>query len=606
MRLLLLLLTLLCPPLAHPALGQRGRAGADADDAGHDDDARAIAYTIRPVARGGGRLVLEVELEFRGGDRGESTLTLPSSWGGRERLYESIRELRVVAPRGATLRDTGRPWVKRVTYPRAAGGGDAPVVRVTYEVVQTWSGDAGSRESGERERLYRPMLERDYFHVFGSGVFVRTTAESGRVVPVTLRWRGVPDDWSVINSHGVVAAPGERGEREQRFRASPSELDYSVFVGGDFRVHRLRTEGGPLYVAVRGTWKFTDEALLDVLGRVVRAEREFWEDRDFPYYLVTMIPTGERGGGSLGGTGLTNSFALYAYDDVPLGIELKRTIAHEMFHAWNPARLAARSDGYERHRWFGEGVTEFYTRLLLLRAGLITADEYLADYNERLHDYYTSPSRTATEERASRAFFSESRLAQLPYQRGDVLAHRWNARIREATGGRSSLDDVMRALLRRARDHDSLFTADVLAAAVRRYTRPLGHDPRADITRYVERGELVPADSGALGPCARLRDVPFGPFDLGFDAASLARTAQVRRVDRESNAYAAGLRDGQRVRSIAYTDNLATRPVRITVVDSAGAERTLEFLPQGEPRVLVPQYELRGGCTPAELRRGLL
>ncbi|HKG92503.1 MAG TPA: hypothetical protein VKA84_11445, partial [Gemmatimonadaceae bacterium] len=372
-RFAFLLLLLLLPPAT--AAAQRA---ARRDDR---DAARALAYTLRPVPRGAG-LVLAVELEFTGGAGGETTLTLPTTWGGRERLYEGIRELRALSPR-TSLRDGGRPWLKRVTHPPGAP------VRVAYEVVQTWR--RGESEGGDRERLYRPILSRDYVHFFGSGVFVRASEQSGVQVPVTLRWRDVPDDWVLANSWAALA----RGERVQHFRASPSELDYSVFVAGDFRLHRIRTEGGPITVALRGAWKFTDDELLDVLGRIVRAEREFWDERDFPYYLVTLIPTGERGGGNLGGTGLTNSCALYAYDDVRLGIEMKRTIAHELFHAWNPARLTARSDGYERHRWFGEGVTDYYARALLLRAGLLTPAEYVADVNERLHGYYTSPVRTA-------------------------------------------------------------------------------------------------------------------------------------------------------------------------------------------------------------------
>jgi predicted metalloprotease with PDZ domain len=167
----------------------------------------------------------------------------------------------------------------------------------------------------------------------------------------------------------------------------------------------------------------------------------------------------------------------------------------------------------------------------------------------------------------------------------------------------------MRGLLRRAEQfgRDSLFTADALAAAVRRFTGRLGHDPRADIARYVERGESIPADSAALGPCAALREIPFGPFDLGFDVSSLNRSAALRGVDRESNAYRAGLRDGQRLRSISYAEGAATRPVRITIADTVGgAERTIEYLPQGAPWTLVPQYEVRAGCSMDELRRGLL
>jgi hypothetical protein len=104
---LLVLLALVLLPV--PALAQSdGR-----------DEARALTYTLRPVPRGAG-LVLEVEMEFTGDAGGETTLTLPSSWGGRERLYEGIRELRALSPRTA-VRGTGRAWVKQQASATSSG-----------------------------------------------------------------------------------------------------------------------------------------------------------------------------------------------------------------------------------------------------------------------------------------------------------------------------------------------------------------------------------------------------------------------------------------------------------------------------------------------------
>ncbi|MFD0862853.1 M61 family metallopeptidase [Sungkyunkwania multivorans] len=68
------------------------------------------------------------------------------------------------------------------------------------------------------------------------------------------------------------------------------------------------------------------------------------------------------------------------------------TVAHEFFHAWNAERLRPRSlepFDYEDANlsgelWFAEGFTSYYGHLTLLRAGIISEEEYL----DRLTDTY--------------------------------------------------------------------------------------------------------------------------------------------------------------------------------------------------------------------------
>jgi predicted metalloprotease with PDZ domain len=100
--------------------------------------------------------------------------------------------------------------------------------------------------------------------------------------------------------------------------------------------------------------------------------------------------------------------------------------------------------------WFSEGFTDYYTSLLLLRAGLITSDDYVADYNSVLKNYYTSPFRNHSNKQILIDRLSNYDAQRQPYQRGNLLAHNWNAQIRAVTGGKYSLDDVMRDLFKSA------------------------------------------------------------------------------------------------------------------------------------------------------------
>jgi predicted metalloprotease with PDZ domain len=119
---------------------------------------------------------------------------------------------------------------------------------------------------------------------------------------------------------------------------------------------------------------------------------------------------------------------------------------------------------YTRSLWVAEGITSYYDRLLVRRAGLCTVDEYLkADASsatslddlgkseiERLQE---TPGRLVQPlENASldawikfyRRDENTPNTAISYYTKGAVVAWLLDARIRRATGGSKSLDDVMR------------------------------------------------------------------------------------------------------------------------------------------------------------------
>jgi predicted metalloprotease with PDZ domain len=174
----------------------------------------------------------------------------------------------------------------------------------------------------------------------------------------------------------------------------------------------------------------------------------------------------------------------------------------------------------------------------------------------------------------------------LPYQRGDLLAHNWNAAIRAATGGRASLDDVMRDALAAARGPAARATVEDIDGLVRKHL-PAGI--LGDVRRYVDAGQTITPSEGALGPCVRMERVEMQEFELGFDRASLEAHV-VRGVVRGSAAERAGLRDGQKVRGGSVWFGDLSRDARIDIED-AGGRRSIVYSPRG-PKEMVPQYRL--------------
>ncbi|CAG0942407.1 hypothetical protein GPROT2_01691 [Gammaproteobacteria bacterium] len=137
--------------------------------------------------------------------------------------------------------------------------------------------------------------------------------------------------------------------------------------------------------------------------------------------------------------------------------------SHEYFHAWNvkrirPAELASGSldrEAYTRQLWIFEGITSYYDDLALLRSGLVSTETYLELLGRTLTAVYRAGGRRrqTLEEASFDAWIKFYRPdentpnAQVSYYaKGAMVALALDLEVRLRTGGRVSLDDIMRVL----------------------------------------------------------------------------------------------------------------------------------------------------------------
>jgi predicted metalloprotease with PDZ domain len=329
----------------------------------------------------------------------------------------------------------------------------------------------------------------------------------------------------------------------------------------------------------------------------VQVQRDFWNSYDFPYYFVAVLPSDRRN--VRGGEGRTNSFSLYLPKNLTtLYVEYDLyLLAHESFHAWNPLRLGA----YENDRlyWFGEGVTDYYAFLLLLRAGLMSLDEYVAAHNSWIKAYYTSPVHSLTVDEMVQKRRTNHDAGQLFYKKGYLLANHLDFTIRSKTNGKHSLDDVMRSLLRSSKPGIEL-SEKRIADALRPYLQEQG---ASDIEKYMVRGELVPAVN-SFGACATVEDIEHRSFDAGFDMEKWTKNRVFSGVVPGSNAHRAGLRDGQKWVSGAMMQDDPTSLVKFTVTEG-DTQKVVQFYPASTVAIRLPQYKLKPDISAEERARCL-
>lgn len=337
-----------------------------------------------------------------------------------------------------------------------------------------WSVEtAGAREVhlryavvGHERTVTTNWIDTDYGVFNGAPTFI-TLAEKVRR-PHEVRM-DMPASWPVVMT-GLDPAPGGGANA---FRAPDYEtLVDSPIVAGPLTVRRFDVARIPHFVVSVGDtdgWD-GDRGARD-LQRFVEENMKFWGALPYRRYVFLLLFRPGGGGLEHKNSNLSTVVArprprpdgTPAPADAPwpsLGLQ-----AHEYVHLFNVKRLRPVELGpfdFEKapttgSLWMAEGVTSYYSGLLMTRAGLQTADTYLASLSSLIGGLQSSPGRLLQSvERSSLEVWSNSLSGVNAgpgtvsyYNKGQVIGLLLDAKIRRATNGRRSFDDAIRLAYRR-------------------------------------------------------------------------------------------------------------------------------------------------------------
>lgn len=518
---------------------------------------------------------LTISLEFRGTNEGRTEFAIDETWGGAGAVADQVRDLRA---RGSSRQflPLDRPEPHRWVVTHAPG----EMIEISYVL------SGASPDELERHR-YLPVVGDELILLIGHTAFVRPESlQPEQDVDLTVRWKGFSDpDWQIVSSFG----PSSVLQQERR---PLEDLIHAFFAAGRLRSYRRCIAGAALHIAMAGTgWRFDDQAFCEMVATVMEFEREFFGDPDHPPYTVILVPYPglSPDSSSKGGTNLTDSYVLYltygGYAGVhTTGLEpLETLITHEYFHNWN--RPGADDDAMH---WFSEGFTVFYERRVLCRLGLFTSEECVDHLNRTIRRYATRSDKETPNDVYVRSRMLDRGLQSLPYDRGAVIAVMVDDKIRRLSGGARSLDDFMSD--KRAAElvkGDGLSNEEVFEMLAKETSPGFSASIRAIA---IDGAAAVLAPDTYAG-CLAMDTVDGLPFELGFDFETSRRDRIVTDVGESSNAFGAGLRDGQQLTGWSVYHGDSDKQVKLDVIDG-GKKRTVTYLPRGTP-VAVQQFRLK-------------
>ena len=514
---------------------------------------------------------VHISLETASPPTGVELLDLPSTWAEATDLERAIQNLKITGS-AVSLVPTSRP--SRLTL-RAKPG---TPMRLDYDLVQDW---AGPFRASQRHRV---LVQPELIEFNGETGLVVPKLESGAPVQLTLDFEHVPAGQTVVTSFGT--------ELHEQASGPWSEVAHAMFAVGEFSTRRMTVLGGPVLLAVAGSWSFSEQELALKVQQILAAERTFWRTPVPVWYAVVLAPfaIGTSGGG---GTAFTHAVSLYLAPGEHFGVESESLFAHEAFHAWNPTALGTVTDT-TRLAWFIEGFTTYYQDVLLERSGMMDRQGYLKRVNATLRDYLRSPAREGlhgSPESGGDPLDDDETRARDPYVRGAWIALWLDAEIARQTQARASLDDLMRVLLE---DHAAPLTEERILQAAGRFVEA---KTVRRLRSFVAEDAAVPIEE-ALPACTQLTPKLVWTFALGLPMTELSSGALLHDVDAESAAYRAGLRDGQTLLAWSLWHGDPDHEVLLTVrgVAPSPAMLRIRYLPRGR-QVTIPQVELLPNCN---------
>jgi predicted metalloprotease with PDZ domain len=451
-------------PLIIAALTWSARATEHSAQAAGKPQRLDLEYHLR-LARPTTHLI-EVEITASGVTEPTIDFVMPAWAPGRYAIYnfaKNVQEFTVTSARGQLL-----PWSQpdKETWRVQTAGSDG-TVRVRYRVfANTLTGSFSQFDS-------------THANINGAGIYVYIAGHKSDPLKLTVE---SPAGWQVISAFSLAMdrhsfqVPDYDRLIDTPMEVSPEcRVDEFTEAGKTFRVvvHSYGSDDGTPLAAGSdsashdaGSRNSEASRLVDDLKKIVHSEVAMMSAPDFEHYtfLFHFAPDLTMGDGM---EHLNSTQIMIRAPITESSVtEALETAAHEFFHLWNVKRLRPAALGpfdytkenYTKSLWFAEGLTQYYSYVHLLRAGLWTRQEFLDRLAGEVRSLELEPGRSlmSAESSSFHAWFydrapqmQETNFADSTtsyYNKGALLGMLLDLEIRARTQGMKSLDDVMRLM----------------------------------------------------------------------------------------------------------------------------------------------------------------
>jgi len=524
-----------------------------------------IAFTVAMPRPHTHMLEVDMEVKRRAGTQApmEETILMPVWTPGSYLIREFERHVQDFSATDATGQPLKWEKVNKNTWRIRTNG-----VRTWHAIYRVYANELSVRTN-----------ELNSSHAFWNNAALLMYLDGHLLNPATVRVLA-PDVWKVAT--GLPPVPGQKNT----FRAENFDVLYdSPFEVSDFKTISFSVKGVPHRIVIDGEGNYNADRVRRDVQKLVETQVELMGG-EIPYHDYTFILHLRSNAG--GGLEHLNSAALgyprFGFTDrnqrstsaSPNATSSNQAsyqgflslVSHEFFHLWNVKRIRPDTLGpfdytqenYTKLLWVAEGVTDYYSDIALRRAGLISEREFLEAIARSFQALQNTPGRLvqSVEESSFDTWIKFYRQDENSvnsqvsyYDKGAIVGLLLDLQIRLKSGGKKSLDDVMRYLyiefFKRNRNYnpqDFQKAAELMA----------GSSLDDFFTKYV-RGREELDYNASLNAAGLKLETGAPPVDgkpvqqpyLGADTAEEGGRLIVRRVYAGSPAYEQGLNTGDQI-----------------------------------------------------------
>jgi predicted metalloprotease with PDZ domain len=494
-------------------------------------------------------------------------------------------------------------WEKTAKNTWRVVAANAPVIVLQYDVF------------GNTAFAANNYLGEDRAYISPSGLFVHPAGSLGQPVTVAIQ---LPATWKLIST-GLEAVSGQTAT----FEAPDFDVLYDCpILIGNQEHYQFEVKGVPHHVAIENVAADVDRPkMIADLKTMVTAATQLMGD--VPYRHYTFLMMGRGGGGIEHSNSSSNQFDGTTLSTPAGYLRWLSFICHEYFHNFNVKRIRPLALGpfdYDQENltnmlWVSEGLSVYYQDLVLVRAGLMSREQYLAKIagaigtfeNSTGHRFQSATESSQNTWNSGSGVGGDRNTTISYYNNGAMLGAMLDLKIRDGSENRKSLDDVMRGLYRtyyqtkKRGFTDAEFRAECENAAGGNLGEVFEY---ASTTKVVDYGKYfalaglkldVSAESAAggyIGLSTHNQEIPPGEMPAGRGGRGRGNVPAFRLVVTDvaggSPAAKAGLQAGDRIvdvegtpaTAVALNDALSAKKpgekLKLHLL-SAGADRTLEI-----------------------------
>lgn len=286
----------------------------------------------------------------------------------------------------------------------------------------------------------------------------------------------LPEGWQILTPWKRIGITGHRFSVENQ-----EELTMNYLLIGEHVEVVAQSDKTEVVIGLGGSLKASKDEMQRTVEKFLHAYTKVFRGGPDGRVVFIVNPYEGEGEKRMEGHGRRHSVSILMDDtlDAETKHEWGPFLGHEVFHIWNG--LTALNPFTSKEKWFGEGVTNYYSDITAKQLGYLSESQFLERIEDACEDYLA-----VSHEYAIGDDFRDSRLL---YEGGSLVAASLDLQIRHLTKNRKNFNHVMQQMYRKFPDNSIEYTQRDI---IRTVNKVAGKDFNSFFETYVTGKKRLP------------------------------------------------------------------------------------------------------------------